>query len=172
MTSALDRQRILAEMDATRAAFRHLTQSDVDKLRRPSNGTRWTNQQLLFHMLFGYLVVRALLPLVRLFGALPDPASRAFAAGLDRTRRPFNSINYWGSVAGGRLLSPQRMTAKLEQVITTLQKRLEHEPDSTLSRGMHFPTSWDPFFRPYMTLAEIYHYPTEHFDFHQRQLTL
>ena len=38
--------------------------------------------------------------------------------------------------------------------------------------GARAPTSWDPFFADYMTLADIYHYPTQHFRFHQRQLTL
>lgn len=33
-------------------------------LRRRSNGTRWTTRQLLFHMVFGYVVVRTLMPLV------------------------------------------------------------------------------------------------------------
>ena len=163
---------ILAEMAAARDAFRHLAESDADALRRLSNGTRWTNQQLLFHMLFGYLIVRALLPLVRLFGVLPESASRAFAAALDRSCRPFNWINYRGSVAGSRLLRPRRMATTLDRVITALQRRLEHENDSALRRGMHFPTSWDPFFRPYMTLADLYHYPTQHFDFHRQQLTL
>jgi hypothetical protein len=37
---------------------------------------------------------------------------------------------------------------------------------------MHYPTTWDPFFADYMTLTDIYHYPTQHFRFHQRQLTL
>jgi len=37
---------------------------------------------------------------------------------------------------------------------------------------MYYPTSWDPFFAEYMTLAQIYHYPTQHFRYHQRQLTL
>jgi hypothetical protein len=37
---------------------------------------------------------------------------------------------------------------------------------------MHYPTTWDPFFDAYMTLADIYRYPTRHFRFHQRQLTL
>jgi hypothetical protein len=37
---------------------------------------------------------------------------------------------------------------------------------------MHYPMTWDPFFADYMTLADIYHYPTQHFRFHQRQLTL
>ncbi|KJY23826.1 hypothetical protein VR46_43260 [Streptomyces sp. NRRL S-444] len=41
-----------------------------------------------------------------------------------------------------------------------------------LARGMHFPVRWDPFFKDFMTLADIYRYPTQHFDFHHRQLTL
>ncbi len=40
-------------------------------LRRRTNGTKWTNEQLLFHMVFGYTVVRALLPLVRIISRLP-----------------------------------------------------------------------------------------------------
>ena len=32
--------------------------------------------------------------------------------------------------------------------------------------------TWDPFFTGYMTLADIYRYPTQHSRFHQRQLTL
>jgi hypothetical protein len=30
-----------------------------DDLRRRRNGTRWTNRELLFHLLSGYLVVAA-----------------------------------------------------------------------------------------------------------------
>jgi hypothetical protein len=37
---------------------------------------------------------------------------------------------------------------------------------------MYYPVRWDPFFKDFMTVADIYHYPTQHFDFHQRQLTL
>ena len=37
---------------------------------------------------------------------------------------------------------------------------------------MHFPTRWDPFFKPYMTMFELYHYPSQHFEFHKRQLEL
>jgi hypothetical protein len=38
--------------------------------------------------------------------------------------------------------------------------------------GMHCPTRWDPFFTGYMTLADLFRYPTRHYDFHRRQLTL
>ena len=37
---------------------------------------------------------------------------------------------------------------------------------------MHFPTTWDPFFTGYMTLADLYRYPTRHFYYHLEQLTL
>ncbi len=37
---------------------------------------------------------------------------------------------------------------------------------------MDDPVHWDPFFRDFMTLADIYHYPAQHIDFHMRQLTL
>ncbi len=36
---------------------------------------------------------------------------------------------------------------------------------------MHFPPSWDPFFKDSMSLYDVYRYATQHFDFHQ-QLTL
>ncbi|MGH3570775.1 MAG: hypothetical protein ACRDUW_02920 [Pseudonocardiaceae bacterium] len=36
---------------------------------------------------------------------------------------------------------------------------------------MHYSTRWDPF-PEFMTLADVYHSPTQHFDFHHRQLSL
>ena len=34
------------------------------------------------------------------------------------------------------------------------------------------PVGWDPFFTDRMSVAEVYHYGTLHFDYHRRQLTL
>ncbi|MEU9394700.1 hypothetical protein AB0D86_32495 [Streptomyces sp. NPDC048324] len=48
-------------------------------------------------LLFGHLVVPALLPLVRLPGRLAPGASRAWARPLDTATRPFDVIGYWGS---------------------------------------------------------------------------
>jgi hypothetical protein len=64
-----------------------------------------------------------------------------------------------------------RMGAKLDRVIAKLQHRVLLATNRELSRGMHYPTSWDPFFGSYMTLGELYRYPTKHFEFHRRQLT-
>jgi hypothetical protein len=171
--ATLDRAAVSAEMEQARRDFQRLVADATPAdLRRPSGGTRWTNQQLLFHMLFGYLIVRALLVLVRVFGLLPDRASKAFATLLDSAHRPFDLINYLGSCAGARVIPPRRMTRMLDRVIAALQRHQQRETSSALRRGMHYPTTWDPFFADYMTLAEIYHYPTQHFRFHQRQLTL
>ncbi|MEP6650638.1 MAG: DinB family protein [Lapillicoccus sp.] len=145
--------------------------SDSD-LRSPSRGTRWTNEELLWHMVFGYLVVRALLGVVRFFDALPPGASEAYAAALNRGTKPFDAVNYWGSRAGAIVFNRRRMAAQLERVIASLQRRLDDADARTLAKGMHFPTLWDPFFRDYMTLEDLYRYPTQHFNFHQEQLAL
>ena len=141
---ALDRAAARAEMEQARLDFRRLlAQASPADLRRPSAGTRWTNQQLLFHMLLGYLIVRTLLPLTRLFGHLPRTASRAFAGLLDSARTPFHLINYLGSCAGARIIPPARMAGLLDRVTAALQRRLQQEPDTALGRGMHYPTTWD-----------------------------
>ena len=169
----LDRAAVRSEMEQARLDFHRLvSEATPADLRRRSDGTRWTNQQLLFHLLFGYLVVRALLVLVRVFGLLPGWASRTFARVLNSAHRPFDLINYLGSCAGARIIPPRRMTGMLDRVIAALQQRLQREPESALRRGMHYPTTWDPFFADFMTLADVYRYPTRHFRFHQRQLTL
>jgi hypothetical protein len=59
--------------------------ASAEDLRRRTH-TRWTNRQLLFHMVFGYLIVRSLMPLVHTLGRLGW--SRRFAAILNSLRRP------------------------------------------------------------------------------------
>jgi hypothetical protein len=82
--AAVDRAAVRAEMDQARLDFRRLAgDATAADLRRRSDCTKRTNKQLLFHMLFGYLVVRALLVLVHPFGLLHDSASKTYARLLD-----------------------------------------------------------------------------------------
>jgi hypothetical protein len=169
----MDRSLTHDELDRARLTFRQLVaQADADDLSRPSCGTRWSNRQLLFHMLLGYLIMRALLTLVRIFGRLPRGASRAYARLLNVATRPFDAVNFFGSYLGGITLSTDRMATMFDHVVDKLHRRLDAESEEDLARGMHYPTRWDPFFKDYMTLADVYRFPTQHFDFHQRQLTL
>jgi hypothetical protein len=168
-----DRQAIHDELEQARATFRSLvTEASPADLRRATVGTRWTNQQLLFHMLFGYMVVRRLLGLVRAFGRLPDAFSQVFARILDAGTRPFHVVNYLGSCGGGLVFRGPRLVGRFDRTIASLHRRLDRETDAALRRSMHFPVGWDPYFQDRMTLADVYHYGTQHFDFHERQLTL
>ena len=106
------------------------------------------------------------------FGRLPDGASRVYARLLNAATRPFDAVNYLGSRLGGNTLSPRQMAALFDRTIARLHRRLDAESDADLARGMHYPTRWDPFFTDYMTLADVYHFATQHFEFHRRQLTL
>ena len=169
----MDRQPIVAEMERARLDFHRLldTATSAD-LRAGTDGTRWTNEQLLFHMLFGYLLVRNLLWLVRAFARLPDRWSRSFAAGLDAVTGPFHVVNYVGSLGGAAVLGRTRMERVMDGVIASLVRTLERSTEEQLARGMHFPVGWDPYFRDYMTVQDVLHYATEHYLHHRRQLTL
>lgn len=161
------------EMEQARLTFHELIRdATAPDLRRRTAGTRWTNRQLLFHMLFGYLVVRTLLPLVRAFGRLPLVYSRRFSAVLQAVRGPYNLINYLGSCGGGWLLTPPLMVRLMDRTTRALQRRLKLETPQTLALTMAFPTSWDPYFTETMTVFDVYHFGSQHFRHHQNQLTL
>lgn len=164
---------IAEEIREARGDFHDLVdRATTADLRARSNGTRWTNDQLLFHMLFGYLVVRPLLWLVPVFSILPDGYSRRFAQTLNAATRPFHVINYLGSLGGARMLGHGGMERVMDHVTDSLIRSLDRGSEKRLARGMHFPIGWDPYFRDYMTIQDVLHYATQHYQHHRRQLTL
>jgi hypothetical protein len=171
--AGVDREAIVADLTACRVDLHELlAEATPSRLRARTHGTRWTNEQLLFHMVFGFLVVRRLLPLVRLMSVLPAWVGRAFARLLDVGRVPFHWVNYAGSCGGALVFNHVRMGRLCDRTIDHLVRRLEHEPQHRLGRGMPFPTSWDPYFQPFMTVADVYAYPSQHYAHHRAQLTL
>ena len=164
--AAIDRE--MTEATAELASL--LGSASPDELRRPSAGTRWTNRQLLFHMVFGYCVVRTLMPLVHTLGRLGW--SRRFAATLNAGRAPFHVVNYVGSVVGGQVLPTTVVLRLMEQTVGALERRLDRETVESLALTMCFPTEWDPYFRPMMKVEDVYRYGRLHFNHHRRQLTM
>ena len=161
-----------AELERALADFHRLLDCATGaELRTATNGTKWTNKQLLFHMLFGFIVVRVLLPLVKGFGRLPPAFSRAFAAILNAGTRPFHVVNYLSALPGGTVLGSRAMGKLMDRTIEGLRRDLARESERTLTLAMHFPVGWDPYFKDVMTVADVYHYPTQHYDHHRRQLT-
>jgi hypothetical protein len=173
MSGPVDRQAIHAELELARGTFQTLVETaSPAELKRRTTDTRWTNQQMLFHMLLGYLVVLRLLRLVRFFGRLPDRYSMRFAQVLNAGTGPFHVVNYLGSCGGAMVFRGPRLAATFDRTIAGLHRRLDDETEETLGRRMHFPVGWDPYFRDTMTLLDVYHYGSQHFVFHARQLTL
>lgn len=164
---------IHADLERARGEFRQLVHAGTPAdLARRSDGTRWSNRELLFHMLFGYLITRNLRFIVKIVSRLPISVQKRFAAALDAGTRPFDLINYWGSRAAGRTLTPRQMVRWMDRVIAALHRSLDREDSAAMRRSMAFPTRWDPYFAERMSLADLYRYPTLHFDHHRRQLTL
>ena len=168
-----DRAAIIRDYTWARSDLHGLLHSATDDdLGRPSSGTRWTNEELLFHMVFGYVIVRTLLPLVRLVSRLPSCVGRTFSRLLNAGTIPFHLINFWGARVAARVFNQHRMGALMDWTATAILRRLHDEPQTRLAAGMPFPTRWDPFFEPVMSLGDVYRYPTQHYRFHRKQLTL
>lgn len=166
----MNRTEISAEMRHVDMDFARLVHDATPAdLRKRSAGTQWTNRQLLFHMVFGYLIVRTLLPLVHVLGRRGRSAK--FAATLNAAQRPFHLINYLGSAGGGQILSPRAMAVLLTWTLRALDRRLSTESEDDLALAMKFPTAWDPYFAETMTVLDVYRYGTQHYDHHRRQLT-
>ena len=154
----VDRRGVAAELERARLELHRLVDgADAATFDRASNGTRWTNEQLMFHMVLG---------------RLPAPISRTYATLLAAATTPFHAINYYGSCAAAKVYNRRRMAAQCDRVIARLQRKLDAESETNFALGMYFPVGWDPFFDDYMTLEDVYRYPIKHFDFHRRQLTL
>jgi hypothetical protein len=138
----MNRDEVVGELERVRTDFRALVRGASDaELGCRSDGTRWTNRQLLFHMLFGYLIVVTLRPLVQVFAHLPRPFSRGFAGCLQALTRPFHVVNFVGSLGGGRLLGRDGMARLLDLVVARLQGSVLRATDARLGRGMHFPVA-------------------------------
>jgi DinB superfamily len=173
MPQPIDRAAIVADLERARIDFQHLTEmADDHDWIKPTKETRWNNEELLFHMVFGYMVVQRLLLLVRLFDRFPDSVGRRYARMLNAVTPAFDVINYYGSRFAARIYNRNRMAAKLDRAINSLQRSLSRAPEDDFRRGMHYPNDWDPYFRDYMTLEDVYRYPGQHYDHHRRQLTL
>ncbi len=139
---------------------------------RQHRGPSGPTSSCCFTWLFGYLLVRNLLPLVKTLSRLPPGVSRGFAAALNAATKPFHHVNFVGSVGGARVVGHERMERLMDRVVASLQRSLSRASEESLDRGMHFPVGWDPYFTDYMTVEEVYHYATQHYDHHRRQLTL
>jgi hypothetical protein len=89
-------------------------------------------------MLFGYIIVRALLWLVRGFPVLPSNDSRGFARALNAATRPFHVVNHLGSLGGARVLGHGGMERVMDEVTDSLMRTLDQASESNWPGGCTF----------------------------------
>lgn len=165
------RETIRGELEATRKVFHALLASlSESDLQRQSHNPGWTNGEILAHMTFGFIVLHVLLPLARFWAYLPKWTSKAFAWLLNAFTGPFNWINALGTRGQARLFTYRRLGKIYDWANDRILKQIDHLRDEEWERGMYYPTRWDPNFKDFMTIHELFHYPVKHFNFHLRQV--
>ncbi len=151
---------------------RLLAAAAPSRLDDPSDGTRWTNRQLLWHMAFGQHVARVLLPLVGGFSHLPAGASRRFAALLSAMSRPYEWVNYAGAVAGARVGGLAMARRWMRRDTEWLLRWGAEAADPELAAGMSVPVGWDPYFTAWMSRLDVLVWTRRHYEHHRAQLAL
>jgi hypothetical protein len=163
---------IRAEFETTRTIFHALLDSlSENDLRKKSRNPGWTNGEILAHMIFGFIILNALLPMARLWGRLPKWTSKRFAWLLNVFTVPFNWINALGARFQARVFTNRRIGAVYDRVHFSLMKQINSIKEEEWERGMHYPTRWDPNFSDFMTIERLFHYPVIHFNFHLEQIS-
>lgn len=162
---------IQTELESTRATFHILLDSlSENDLQKKSHNPGWTNGEILAHMIFGFIILNALLPMARLWGRLPKGASKIFARVLNALTVPFNWVNAVGARLQAQVFTYQRIGKLYDRIYFSLVKQIDSIKDEEWERGMHYPTRWDSNFSDFMTIEKLFHYPVIHFNFHLEQI--
>ncbi|TAK12880.1 MAG: DinB family protein [Anaerolineae bacterium] len=159
------------ELMAAQGSFHKVLESMTPEgWSKQSLNPGWSNGEILVHMTFGFVVVRVLLPMARLWGRLPKGSSRPFAWLLNAGTRPFNWVNGLGARAQGKVVQPRWIGGIFDRTLAALLKQMESIRPEEWQRGMYYPARWDPNFSEFMTLEKLLRYPVRHFKFHLGQL--
>ena len=173
MRSDVESQRTLlrSELEAARDEFLVMAASISDRAwTEPSRNPGWTNGQLLFHVLLGFILVIPLANTLVFFGHLPALCSRGLAGILNFSTPLFNRVNAAGPRAGARLLGRAGIIRQFDRVHKAILTRLERVRPGDWALAMHYPTRWDPRFQTPMHLEGLFRYPVTHLRHHRAQL--
>src|SRR5574339_401945 len=92
--------------DSTHDEFHALLESiSEEDWKKQSLNSRWSNGEIFAHILFGFIILNALLPMARIWGKFPKETSRPFAQFLNFVTKPFNWINALGARVQGKIFT-------------------------------------------------------------------
>ena len=167
----IQRARLQADLNTAHQEFHEMAGAISERAwAEPSHNPGWTNGQLLFHVLLGFVLVPPLAWLLVLFGHLPRGCSRTFSAILNLSTPVFNRINAIGPRAGARILGKAGILRHFDRVHARILARLQRTHSRDWALTMHYPTRWDPRFRTDMRLADLFRYPIDHLRHHRSQM--
>ena len=161
----------MSDLEAAKAALHRAADSLGDaSWNKASANPAWTNGQVMFHVLLAFMLLPYLVPLARLFGALPPSGSKPFAAVLDLATPLFNWINGQGPRGAGTVFSRARLIRRYDALHDYAFRAVVKTRPADLQRGMYYPRRWDPMFSGYMTMGDVLRYPLIHMTHHLGQL--
>jgi DinB superfamily len=174
MTSDIEtrREHLRCDLEAARRDFHEMVASISEQWwAKPSHNPGWTNGQLIFHVLLGFILVLPLASILVFFGHLPAVCSRTFAEILNFLTPLFNRINAVGPRGGASLLGRAGLISKFDQVHGAILERLERVRPGDWALAMHYPTRWDPpRFKTPMRMEDLFRYPVDHLRHHRHEL--
>jgi hypothetical protein len=166
-----NRLRLRAELEGARREFHSMVATISERgWTQPSHNPGWTNGQVLFHVLLGFLLVPPLARLLVIFGHLPQIVGRAFAGVLNLSTPIFHWVNAFGPRGAARALGPDGVVRRFDRVHNIILRRLAQVRQEQWSLTMPYPTRWDPRFRSDMRLEDLFRYPVLHLRHHRDQL--
>lgn len=166
-------EELRVELESARVDFhRALAALSHDGWRARSRNAGWTNGELCFHMLLGFILVPPLYWIMRAMHPLPAWCDTGFARLLDASTPLFNRVNALGPRIGARVLSPRGVSRQLDRAMGRIVRRLDRLTPEDRALHMHYPTRWDPRFTPVMTVEQLLRYPIGHLRHHLAQLSI
>ncbi len=158
------RERLRAEIEATRAAFHQLlAEVPASAYRLPSDNPAWTIGDVLFHMSLAPRLLGADLKLILTFNwayrLIPVVVPRALFDGLNARLTRF----------GARRPSRAFFAAAYDRAHRATLRALDSVPEGAWQRQVFYP-AWDPLLSGAVTVERLFHYVQRHFDSHAAQI--
>lgn len=172
MSHSDPKEAIKAELEDNRSRF-HSTLNTLSRENwyKTSLFSGWTNGQVLFHMTLGFLILPTLVTITLLFDRFPKSCSKIFSGLLNAGTRPFIWIDVLGPRVGAKIFSQASLGRKYDKAHASVLKKVQSLRESDWKRGMYCPTRWDPLMKEFMTVEDLFHYMTAHFNHHLNQLS-
>jgi len=158
------KEELAQEMETTLRSFHHLLDSVPDAFyNHPSSNPAWTIGDVLYHITLGPTALRFEIWMI------------VHARGIfqlvmnDITSNIFNRINAMFASRPKRITS-QRLINAYEAGHTGLISSLKRLDEDDLRKSIIYPKSFVPEIAGKVSVERLFHYITEHFDIHAKQI--